>query len=174
MDKGNNILLAFLATVLGVLVIAFPLISVFTASIIAGLGIFFIGIWILVQSFDAAHKSTGKAILLLLIGIIGIIAGIGIMGKLVAFGILASFGMYIAGIYLIMAGAISMFSDEDKKSKGIGGIGIVLGFLVMLLAFYAWDPFYMAVIMGVALIIFGFSKLVENTKTEGKEEKSET
>lgn len=172
--KGSNMILGFLAIVLGILVIAFPLISVFTASIIAGLGILFAGIWLLARSIDIVEKSFGKAIVLLLIGIIGIIAGIGIMGKLVAFGILASFAMYIAGIFLIMAGALSMFSDLDTKSKGIGGIGIVLGFLVIFLGFYAYNPFYLAILIGFALIIFGFSKLLETTKTEvEEEEKSE-
>jgi len=120
MNNGSNMILGFLAIILGILVVAFPLISVFTASIIAGLGIMFLGIWLLLQSYDAAIKSIGKALLLLLIGIIGIVAGIGIMGKMVAFGILASFGMYIAGIFLIMAGAISMFSDKSTRSKGVG------------------------------------------------------
>jgi len=41
MAEGRNMLLGVLAIILGILVIAFPLISIFTASVLAGLGIYF-------------------------------------------------------------------------------------------------------------------------------------
>jgi len=52
-------------------------------------------------------------------------------------------------------------------------LGIVLGFLVIFLGFYAWNPLYLAFLIGFALVIFGFSKLLETTKTE-VQEKSKT
>ena len=51
MAAGRNVFLGILAIILGLLVIAFPLISVFTASVLAGLGVLFLGIWFLVQTF---------------------------------------------------------------------------------------------------------------------------
>ena len=50
MAEGNNVLLGILAILLGILVIAFPLFSVFTASILAGFAVIFLGIWLIIQS----------------------------------------------------------------------------------------------------------------------------
>ena len=170
MGNRNNTIMGILAILLGLFVIAFPLFSVYTASFIAGIGIFFLGIWMIVQSFQASSKSMAKALVLLVIGLFGIVVGIGILGKVVAFGILASFGMYIAGILLIISGALSMFPGGDNKSKGIGGMGIIIGFLVILLGFYAWNPFYLALLIGFGLILFGFAKLIETTDIEEESE----
>jgi uncharacterized membrane protein HdeD (DUF308 family) len=47
---GNNVLLVVLAIILGILVLVFPIFSVFTASVLAGLAVIFLGIWLLEQS----------------------------------------------------------------------------------------------------------------------------
>ena len=47
MAKEGNIFLGILAIILGLTVIIFPLFSIFTASMIAGIGILFLGIWFL-------------------------------------------------------------------------------------------------------------------------------
>ncbi|MDD3985774.1 MAG: hypothetical protein PHY59_07885 [Methanobacterium sp.] len=44
MAKEENLLLVILAIILGILVLLFPLFGVFTASILAGLSILFLGI----------------------------------------------------------------------------------------------------------------------------------
>lgn len=46
MAEGSNVLLGILAIILCILVLAFPLFSVFTASVIAGFAIIFLGIWL--------------------------------------------------------------------------------------------------------------------------------
>ena len=51
MAEGNNVLLGILAIILGILVMVFPLFSVFTASVLAGFAIIFLGIWLLVTKF---------------------------------------------------------------------------------------------------------------------------
>ncbi|WP_414468487.1 DUF308 domain-containing protein [Methanobacterium sp. ACI-7] len=157
MAEGNNALLGILAVILGILVITFPLFSVFTASVLAGFAIIFLGIWLLAQSFGTWSASKGASIAYLILGLIAIIGGIGLFGSIMAFSFLASFWLYFAGFFLIISGIMSFFTKEGTKGKGIGGIGVILGILYIILGAYAWNPIYLAYLIGIWLIFDGIT-----------------
>jgi uncharacterized membrane protein HdeD (DUF308 family) len=157
MAEGNNAVLGILAIILGILVIAFPLISVFTASVLAGFGILFLGIWLLIQSFGVWNVSKGTAIFDLILGFFAIIVGIGLFGHILAFSFLASLWLFFAGFFLIISGISSVATRAGTAGKGVGGIGIILGILYIILAVYALNPFYLAIIIGIWLIIDGIA-----------------
>ena len=127
MAAGKNVLFCILAIILGLMVIAFPLISVFTVSVLAGLGVLFLGIWFLVQTFAVWEDSKSASIAYLILGIIAIIAGIGLVGNILALSFLASFILYLAGFFLLISGILTLFSGEGTAPKGVGAIGIILG-----------------------------------------------
>lgn len=155
MAEERNMLLGILAIILGLLVIAFPLISVFTASVLAGLGILFLGIWLFVKSFETWVTSKGMGIAQLILGMLAIIVGIGLFGNILVFSFLVSFWLYLAGFFLIISGILSLSGGTARK--GAGGLGVVLGILYIILAFYAWNPFYLALLIGIWLIIDGIA-----------------
>lgn len=157
MAEGSNVLLGILAIILGIFVMAFPLFSVFTASVLAGLAIIFLGIWLLVQSFGTWSASKGVSIAYLILGIIAIVGGIGLFGHVMAFSFLASFWLYFAGFFLIISGIMSFFTQEGTAGKGVGGLGVILGILYIILGAYAWNPVYLAFLIGFWLIIQGIS-----------------
>ncbi len=157
MAEGHNVLLGILAIILGILVIAFPLFSVFTASVLAGFAIIFLGIWLLAQSFGVWGESKGASIAYLILGLIAIIGGIGLFGSVLAFSFLASFWLYFAGFFLIISGIMSFFVKEGTTGKGVGGLGIILGILYIILGAYAWNPLYLAMLIGIWLIIEGIT-----------------
>lgn len=157
MAEGSNVLLGILAIILGIFVMAFPLFSVFTASVLAGLAIIFLGIWLLVQSFGTWSASKGVSIAYLILGIIAIVGGIGLFGHIMAFSFLASFWLYFVGIFLIISGIMSFFTQEGTAGKGVGGLGVILGILYIILGAYAWNPVYLAFLIGFWLIIQGIS-----------------
>jgi uncharacterized membrane protein HdeD (DUF308 family) len=157
MAEGNNVLLGILAIILGILVMAFPLFSVFTASVLAGFAIIFLGIWLLVQSFGIWGTSKGASIAYLILGLIAIVGGIGLFGSVLAFSFLASFWLYFTGFFLIISGIMSFFVKEDTTGKGVGGLGVILGILYIILGAYAWNPIYLAFLIGFWLIIEGIS-----------------
>jgi uncharacterized membrane protein HdeD (DUF308 family) len=159
MAAGKNVLLGILAIILGLIVIAFPLISVFTVSVLAGFGVLFLGIWFLVQTFTVWEDSKAASIAYLILGIIAIIAGIGLVGNILAFSFLASFILYLAGFFLLISGVLTLFTGDGGAAKGVGGLGIVLGILYIILGAYAWDPFYLALLIGLWLIISGIFQL---------------
>ncbi len=157
MAEGNNILLGILAVILGILVIAFPLFSVFTVSALAGFAIMLLGIWLLVQSFGTWGASKAASIAYLILGIIAIICGIGLFGHILLFSFLASIWLYFVGFFLIISGIMSLFAKEGNAGKGSGGMGIILGILYIILGTYAWDPYYLALLIGIWLIIDGIA-----------------
>lgn len=163
MAEGNNTLLGILAIILGILVIAFPVFSVFTASVLAGLAIIFLGIWFLAQSFGIWSSSKAVSIAYMILGLIAIIGGIGLFGDVLAFSFLASFWLYFAGFFLIISGIMSFFTQEGTAGKGVGGIGIILGILYMILGAYAWNPLYLAFLIGFWLIINGITIMFVGT-----------
>jgi uncharacterized membrane protein HdeD (DUF308 family) len=154
MAGERNVLLGVLAIILGLLVIAFPLISIFTASVLAGLGILFLGIWLFVKSFETWNTSKGVGAVQLIMGILAIIVGIGLFGNILVFSFLVSFWLYFAGFFLVISGLFSVLG-ASTANKGAGGVGIILGILYIILAFYAFNPLYLAILIGIWLIIDG-------------------
>lgn len=157
MAEEKNMLIGILAIILGILVIAFPLISVFTLSVLVGIGILFLGIWFLVQTFRVWESSKAASIAYLILGIIAIVAGIGMVGNILALSFLASFIIYLAGFFLFISGILTLFTGEGTAGKGVGGLGIILGILYIIIGMFALNPFYLALLIGIWLIFDGIA-----------------
>lgn len=162
MAEERNILVGILAIILGLLVIAFPLISVFTLSVLVGIGILFLGIWFLIQTFRVWESSKAASIAYLILGIIAIVAGIGMVGNVLALSFLASFIIYLAGFFLLISGILTLFTGTGGAGKGIGGLGIILGILYIIIGMFAWNPFYLALLIGIWLIFDGIALFFVN------------
>jgi uncharacterized membrane protein HdeD (DUF308 family) len=165
MAEGRATLLGILAIILGLLVMAFPLISVFLASDIVGIGLIFIGVWLLAQSFEIWSSSKGVSIAALILGILGIIVGIGLFGKILAFSILIGLIIYIGGLFLIISGIISLISGQGNAGRWGGILGIILGILYIIVGLYALNPFYLALLIGIWLILTGIFMIIGPGKT---------
>lgn len=155
---GNNVLSGILAIILGLLIIAFPMISIFTLDIITGLGIIFIGIWLLMISFETWNSSKSLSILALILGILGIIVGIGIFGKILAFSIFIGLLIYVGGFFLIITGVVALLTGKGPGRWG-GMLGIILGVIYLIIGIYALNPLYLAFLIGFFLIIIGIFQI---------------
>jgi len=159
--KQNNVLFGILAILLGLAVIAFPLVSVFLVSDIVAIGLIFVGIWLLAQSVVTWSESKAISIFALIVGIIGVIVGIGMFGKIVAFSIFAGILIYLGGIFLILSGIIGLVSGKGNAGRAGGFLGIILGILYLIIGVYALNPFYLALLIGLWLILTGIFMLFE-------------
>ena len=155
MAEERNVLLGILAILLGLVVIAFPLISVFVLSSIVGIGLIFVGVWLLAQSFHIWSTNKGLSILALILGVLGIFVGIGLFGKILAFSILVGLIIYIGGLFLIISGIISLISGQGNAGRWGGVLGIIMGILYIFIGLYAFNPLYLAFLIGLWLILTG-------------------
>jgi membrane protein HdeD len=159
MAETKNILLGILAIILGLIVIVFPLISVFTFSKIAGIGIIFIGIWVLAQSLKSDSLATGIAGLL--VALFAIMFGIVFIADMKMFQFLTFMVAYIVGFLIILAGLTSLISGKGLKAKIIGALGFIIGILFMLIGSYVANPLVAAAVLGAFLIIVGIMEIFD-------------
>jgi uncharacterized membrane protein HdeD (DUF308 family) len=158
MNETKNVFVGVLAIILGLIVIVFPLISVSTFSVIAGVGIIFLGIWILAQSCKTESLAAGIADLI--IAIFAIMLGIVFIGDIKAFQFFSSLALYIVGLFVALSGLTSL-SGEGTKGKAIGILGIILGVLFIVMGTYAYNPLVLAAIIGAFLIIAGIMEIFD-------------
>ncbi len=157
MKEGNNVIIGILGILLGLIVIVFPLISVFTVNAIAGIGIIFVGIWILLKSLK--NNSIVAGIAGLIVAVFAIMMGIVFIGDIKAFEFFSFIALYIVGFFLVLAGLESIISGKGIKNKGVGVLGIIIGILFAIIGTYAANPFVLAALIGAFLIIAGFIEL---------------
>jgi uncharacterized membrane protein HdeD (DUF308 family) len=158
MNETTNAFVGILAIISALIVIVFPLISVFTFSAIAGVGIIFLGIWILAQSFKTENLAAGIADLIM--AIFAIVLGIVFIGDIKAFEFFSSLALYIVGLFVALSGLTSL-SGEGTKGKAIGVLGIILGVLFIVMGTYAYNPLVLAAIIGAFLIIAGIMEIFD-------------
>jgi membrane protein HdeD len=159
MNEGRNVLIGILAIILGLFVIVFPLISVSAFSVLAGVGILVLGIWLLVQAFKVWGKNLAAAIANLILAFIAMAFGIVFIGNIEAFSFIIFLALYIVGLFLIITGITALFSGTDLKAKVTGLLGIIFGILYLVLGVYVGNPLYLAVIIGAFLIIAGIMEI---------------
>ncbi len=158
MVNEKNLLLGILGILLGIIVIVFPLISIFTVNAIAGIGIIFIGIWILIKSLKNDSLAAGVAGLI--VAVFAIMMGIVFIGDIKAFEFFTFIALYVVGFFIALAGITSLISGEGLKGKATGALGIIIGILFVIIGTYAANPLVLAALIGAFLIIAGIIEII--------------
>lgn len=157
MDNGRNVLFGVLGILMGLIVILFPLISIVTVNAIAGIGIIFVGIWIMVKSLKNDSLAAGVAGLI--IAVFAIMMGVVFIGDIKAFEFFTFIALYVVGFFLALAGVESLISGKEIKAKGIGALGIIIGILFVIIGTYAGNPLVLAALIGAFLILAGIVEI---------------
>jgi len=152
--------LGIITLILGLLILIFPVASIFTLSVLSGVAILFIGLWLLILGARTWTDSKGASILYLILGILGIILAIALIGNIALFSALTAFWIYLTGIILIIAGIASLFAREEKTSKIAAAAVCILGVLYLIVGTFAMNPVFLAWIIGLALVIDGIGLMV--------------
>jgi uncharacterized membrane protein HdeD (DUF308 family) len=159
MAESRNVFVGILAILLGLIIIVFPLISVFTFSAIAGIGMIFLGIWLILHGFKIWEKNLAAGIADLLLAVFAIMLGIVFIGDIKAFEFFTFIALYIVGFFIALAGLISLISGEGLKGKAIGALGIIVGILLVILGSYVGNPLVLAAVIGAFLILAGILEI---------------
>ena len=127
----KNKFVSLLAIILGIIIIAFPMIGVIGTSSLIGLSVLLISIYLLVAGVAIIDYNKSGAIIDLILGIILLFLSLGLI-----------FNPNLFGFY-------------------IGISGIILGLLYIIVGTYVADPIILGTLIGLWLVITGVLKIID-------------
>jgi len=149
-----------LSIIIGLILLIFPWFGLWTLAAILGFILILLGLGLLVFGAFTYRASKGVGVAFLLLGILGLIAGVGMFGNVGALAALAGVALYLSGFILIIAGLVHFFKPRTPFSREVGVVGILLGIVYIILGSYVTDPRGLSVLMGIWLIIAGATSLI--------------
>lgn len=153
---------SILAIILGVIIILLPMFGVITAGAIIGLSTLLISIYLLVLGVSIMDQNKWGSILYLIVGIIILIFSICIIFSPQLLASLTAYILYIAGIFLIIIGVISIVNNRyNKYGFIIGIVTVLIGVIYILVGNLVHDPIILGYLIGLYLLISGCLSLLD-------------
>ena len=161
MHKQTTI--SIIAIILGIIIIAFPMLGVITAADILGLSVLLLAIFLLANGVSEVEYNTTRGLINTILGIIMLIISLGLIFNPSIFAFLTALTIYLAGIFLIIIGLIVIVGNRDNKyGFWMGILGIVLGVIYIILGTYIKDPLILGSLIGIWLLVTGVLNLLDN------------
>lgn len=161
MHKQTTI--SIIAIILGILIIAFPMLGVIAASDILGLSVLLLAIFLLANGVSEVEYNTTRGLINTILGIIMLIISLGLIFNPSIFAFLTALTIYLAGIFLIIIGLIIIVGNRDNKyGFWMGILGIVLGVIYIILGTYIKNPLVLGSLIGIWLLVTGVLNLLDN------------
>lgn len=157
-NKGVGIL----SIILGLIFIIFPMFSAGLISVIVGLSLLFFGISALFMGFNMRHDLNIYPKVAMVIGAISIILGFLFIFYIDAISFLVGIQFYLVGFIMIIFGITGLFSKMTRFSKFTSIFILLMGVISIALATFAISqPIYIAIIIGIVLIIEGITFILD-------------
>jgi hypothetical protein len=151
---------ALIFILIGMIVLAFPIIGLFPFSLITGLIISIIGISLLLGGIVEIGESSGLGISGIILGIIALILGIGFIINPALFSFVASLLVFIAGFILLGVGIVTI-TGKFGGDKSSGVVSLILGIIYLIIATLVSDPAILGTLIGLWILITGFLMLFQ-------------
>lgn len=155
MEKNGS---AIILIILGLIVLAFPLLGIIPLSLITGFIVLFLGIGLLLAGITEMGESAGLGILEIILGIIALILGIGFIFNPGLFSWLVGLIVWIVGIFLIIAGIMGIFTNAGG-SRWNGVVALIIGILYVIIGNFVANPVVLGALIGLWLLITGIIML---------------
>jgi uncharacterized membrane protein HdeD (DUF308 family) len=155
--------ISIIAIILGIIIIAFPMLGVIAASDILGLSVLLLAIFLLANGVSEVEYNTTRGLINTILGIIMLIISLGLIFNPSIFAFLTALTIYLAGIFLIIIGLIIIVGNRDNKyGFWMGILGIVLGVIYIILGTYIKNPLVLGSLIGIWLLVTGVLNLLDN------------
>lgn len=145
---------ALILIILGLIVLAFPLLGLLPFSIITGFIVLILGIGLLIGGIMEMGESAALGILEIILGIIALVLGIGFIVNPGLFSWVAGFIVWIAGLFLIIAGIVGILS-KTGGSRWNGVIALIIGIIYIIVGTLIANPVILGILIGLWLLISG-------------------
>ncbi len=149
---------ALVLIILGLIVLAFPLLGLIPLSLITGFLVLILGIGLLIGGIIQMGESASLGILEMILGIIALILGIGFIFNPGLFSWLVGFIVWIVGLFLVIAGIIGVLA-KSGGSRWNGVVAIIIGIIYIIVGTLIKDPVILGALIGLWLIITGIVML---------------
>ena len=154
MHKQTTI--SIIAIILGIIIIAFPMLGVITAADILGLSVLLLAIFLLANGVSEVEYNTTRGLINTILGIIMLIISLGLIFNPSIFAFLTALTIYLAGIFLIIIGLIIIVGNRDNKyGFWMGILGILLGVIYIIIGTYINNPLILGSLIGIWLVVTG-------------------
>ncbi|MCZ3366315.1 MULTISPECIES: DUF308 domain-containing protein [Methanobacterium] len=157
MEKTGN---AIILIILGLIVLAFPLLGVIPFSVLTGVAVLFLGLGLLFMGAASMGESLVMGIIELILGFLALIFGLGFIFNPALFSFVAALFVFIAGIFLIIAGIVAI-AAKTTGSRWTGLVALILGIIYIIVAAFIKDPLYLGILIGLWLLITGIIMLFQ-------------
>jgi uncharacterized membrane protein HdeD (DUF308 family) len=154
---------ALVFIILGLIVLAFPLLGVITASALSGFAVLALGIGLLIAGIGEMDESKTVGILDLILGFLALILGLGFIFNPALFSWVVGFLVLIAGLCLIIPGIVIVITKKGDI-RWLGVAALVLGILYLIFGLYVSNPVILGVLIGLWLLINGVMLLLKKTE----------
>ena len=154
--------ISLLAILLGLLIIAFPIMGVIGVADLISLSVLLIAIYLLIVGIAIIDYNKTGAILDFVLGLILLLLSICLIFNPALLGFLTEISLYLAGIMLITVGLVSLINNRTSRyGFYIGIAGVVLGLLYIIIGTYVANPIILGTLIGIWLVISGVLKLMD-------------
>ena len=152
---------AIVLIILGLIVLAFPLLGLVPAAVLTGFLVLILGLGLLFGGIAEMGESAGLGILEIILGIIAFVLGIGFIFNPALFSFVAAWIVIIVGLFLIIVGLIQMIS-KSGGSRWAGLVPLIIGILYIVLGYFVkTDPLVLGILIGLWLLIMGIMMLFQ-------------
>jgi uncharacterized membrane protein HdeD (DUF308 family) len=151
---------AIVLIILGLIVLAFPLLGVIPIALITGFLVLILGFGLLFGGIielgeSEGLKSASLGSLEIILGIIALVLGLGFIYNPSLFAITAGFIVYLVGIFLIIVGIVGMII-KSGNSRWNGIVTLIIGILYLIMGtLFVSNPIYLGILIGLWLLITG-------------------
>lgn len=160
---GINKNAGILLMILGLIFIIFPMFSSELVSIIVGLSLLFFGISATFMGLKMRQEFNTFSTATIIIGIIAIIFGFIFIFYIDALSFLIGIQFYIVGFIMILFGITGLISKRNSVSTFTSILVLLMGIIAIALAVFSLnEPIYIAMIIGVVLIIEGVTFILSD------------
>jgi len=146
--------MAIVLIILGIIILAVPLLGVIPLSVLTGLGAVFLGIGFILTGFTDKEINSGLGLLEIVLGIITLVLGLGFILNSGLFSFVAGLLITMAGLFLIIVGIVAVFT-KTGGSRWNGVVAIAIGLIYLLFGHIIKDPFWLGELIGLWLLLTG-------------------
>ena len=156
-------ILGILFIILGLLFIIYPMYSSAAVSWIAGICLICFGIAAIFDGFSVWSMMAHVSALDILIGICAILFGILFIYEIDALSFIVAYIFYLVAFVLICMGFFGIFFGINTTSRLTSLLILIVGIIAVYLAVYSIaQPLYVAILVGICLILEGLDLLLTN------------